>query len=151
MSYYSKNTMGYKSRFPTRTSGRDPVSKKTPATATTYGSTYDYRKGSQAPKPASKTSSPAKPKTSSVTVGTAGSTKKTTVNLGTKSSTTKHTSTTPKPATTISKPTATVTTPKPSGFKKLWDKKKAETSASTRKTRVKRIVSALKRRGVFKR
>jgi hypothetical protein len=37
----------------TPTSGHDPAGKKTGATKTTHGSTYDYRKGSQAKKPTS--------------------------------------------------------------------------------------------------
>jgi hypothetical protein len=39
----------------TPTSGHDPAGKKTGATKTTHGSTYDYRKGSQAKKPTSST------------------------------------------------------------------------------------------------
>lgn len=57
-----------------RLSGHDPARKKTGATATTLGSTYDFRKNLS-------TKSATKKKSASVTVGTAGSSKSTKVDL----------------------------------------------------------------------
>jgi hypothetical protein len=50
-----KTTLGSKPKLSGRTptSGHDPAGKKTGATKTTFGSTYDARKGSQAKKPKS--------------------------------------------------------------------------------------------------
>jgi hypothetical protein len=47
-------TSKYKKPAPTKkATGHDPARKKTGATKTTFGSTYDFRKGSQAPRPTS--------------------------------------------------------------------------------------------------
>lgn len=74
----TKKTMGYKkSTTPTKLSGHDPARKKTGATATALGSTYDFRKNLS-------TKSATKKKSASVTVGTAGSSKSTKVDLNKK-------------------------------------------------------------------
>ena len=49
-----KMTERMKGSGKTKTSGHDPLGKKTGATATKRGSTYDYRKGSKAPDPRKK-------------------------------------------------------------------------------------------------
>ncbi len=64
-----------------RLSGHDPARKKTGATATTLGSTYDFRKNLSTK---SATKSATKKKSASVTVGTAGSSKSTKVDLNKK-------------------------------------------------------------------